>query len=78
MARNNTLTPSQVREHFRLQGKTLTQWAKEQGFPRQAVYRVMAGQDKAYFGRAHEIAVALGLKPSTPDGERNQQSRRAA
>jgi gp16 family phage-associated protein len=83
MPRKAALTPEQVRERFRLHGITLTEWAAEKGFNRQAVYRVMAGQDKAHYGRAHEIAVALGLKvpdaqPSTALGNRNTQSRAAA
>lgn len=57
------MTPDQVKRHLRDQGKTLTQWAREHGFPRQEVYRVLNGQSKAYYGQAHQIAVALGLKP---------------
>lgn len=56
------LTPNQVKERFRARGITVTQWAEEQGYRRNAVYRVLNGFDKANYGRAHEIAVALGLK----------------
>lgn len=56
------MTPDQVRAHMRNQGKTLTQFANEHGWPRAAVYRVLNGTDKAHYGRAHEIAVKLGLK----------------
>ncbi|WP_232301200.1 DNA-binding protein [Gilvimarinus agarilyticus] len=56
------LTPNQVKERFRARGITVTQWAEEQGYRRDAVYRVLNGFDKANYGRAHEIAVALGLK----------------
>lgn len=77
------MSPAQVRASLALQGKTLTQWALERGFPRQEVYRVMGGQCKALYGRGHEIAVALGLKvpeeePSTPMLGRNTQARAAA
>ena len=48
------------------------------------VYRVIAGSDKAYYGRCHEIAVALGMKVE-PDAEsspsppvRNLQAQAAA
>jgi gp16 family phage-associated protein len=83
MTRKTALTPDQVRQRFRQRGQTLTQWAAERGYDRKAVYRVMAGQDKAHYGRAHEIAVALGLKvpdaePSTAHAERNPQTRAAA
>lgn len=87
--KNGALTPEQVRQRFRARGETLTQWAAAHGYDRAAVYRVMGGQDKARYGRAHEIAVALGLKvlddvdcapakPSTPADGRNAQSKRAA
>ncbi|MCP1375351.1 DNA-binding protein [Dyella lutea] len=77
------LTPDQVRNRLRSQGKTLTEWAVEHGYRRQDVYRVMGGQSKARFGLGHEIAVALGLKvpanePSTPLGDRNTQQRSVA
>lgn len=77
------LTPDQARERLRSNGKTVSQWAREHGFRIQAVYRVLGGQDKAYYGNSHAIAVALGLK--VPDGEpstavalRNKQDRAAA
>jgi gp16 family phage-associated protein len=56
-------TPDQVRERQRRTGKPLSEWARENGYQPQQVYRVMAGIDKGYYGRAHEIAVKLGLKP---------------
>lgn len=58
------LTPDQVKKNFRAEGKTITTWAKERGYPVNSVYRVLNGFDKAAWGRAHEIAVALGLKSS--------------
>lgn len=59
------MTPDQVRQKLRAQGKTLTDFAEEHGYRRDAVYRVMSGKDKAWYGRAHEIAVKLGLKPQS-------------
>ncbi|MGQ0711001.1 MAG: DNA-binding protein [Rhodoferax sp.] len=56
------MTSDQVKSRLRRQGITITQWAVNHGYPRSAVYRVLNGIDKAHFGRAHEIAVALGLK----------------
>jgi gp16 family phage-associated protein len=83
MSRKTALTPDQVRQQLRQRGKTLTQWAEERGYDRKAVYRVINGADKAYYGRAHEIAVALGLKvpdgePSTPENGRNMRQSAAA
>ena len=61
------MTSDQVKTRLRRQGKTITQWAAEHGYPRVAVYRVLNGIDKAHFGRAHEIAVKLGLKTVDPE-----------
>lgn len=47
---------------MRERGMPLARWAREHGYRLAAVYRVMGGQYKGYFGKAHEIAVALGLK----------------
>lgn len=55
-------SPEQVKQRLRMQGITITQWAEARGYPRQEVYRVLNGQHKGHFGRAHEIAVALGMK----------------
>lgn len=57
------MTPKQIKDRLRQQGKTITQWAEEHGYSREHVYRVLNGVDKAHYGRAHEIAVAIGLKP---------------
>ncbi len=62
MTRQTPLTPHQVRQRLRSQGVTTTAWAAAHGYDRDAVYRVLNGKDKAHYGRAHEIAVALGLK----------------
>ncbi|GAA5784678.1 DNA-binding protein [Chitiniphilus shinanonensis] len=56
------MTPAQVKAKFRSEGKTFTQWAEENGYSRNQVYRVLNGTDKGHYGKAHEIAVALGLK----------------
>ncbi|WP_207848910.1 MULTISPECIES: DNA-binding protein [unclassified Pseudomonas] len=58
------LTADQVKESFRQRGKTITDWATENGYTRNEVYRVLNGQAKANYGKAHDIAVKLGLKPS--------------
>lgn len=83
MTRKTAITPDRVRQQFRQRGETLTAWAEARGYNREAVYRVLNGKDKAHYGRAHEIAVALGLKvpdeePSTPGETRNPQQRAAA
>lgn len=58
------MTPEQVKNRFQQHGMTVTQWAQENGYSREAVYRVLNGITKAKYGQAHEIAVKLGLKPT--------------
>lgn len=55
-------TPDQVRTELYAQGITLKQWAETNGYPAPEVYKVMSGERKGLYGRAHEIAVKLGLK----------------
>lgn len=59
---HRALTPDQVKERFKNLGKTVTEWAAENGYSRGEVYRVLNGQAKCHYGKAHEIAVKLGLK----------------
>ncbi|WP_072627868.1 DNA-binding protein [Serratia marcescens] len=56
------MTAEQVKTLFRQRGITFTRWAEENGYTRNEVYRVLNGQAKANYGKAHEIAVKLGLK----------------
>jgi gp16 family phage-associated protein len=68
MSSLTTLTPEQVKQQFRAAGITFTTWAREHGYQRYEVYRVLNGVSKAHYGRAHDIAVKLRLKvqESTP------------
>lgn len=43
-------------------GKTLADWARENGYKPRDVYLVVGGQNKAKYGRGFEIARKLGLK----------------
>lgn len=43
-------------------GKTYDQIAKEIGFPKWLINRVLNGISKAKYGNAHACAVALGVK----------------
>jgi gp16 family phage-associated protein len=56
------MSAEQVKQNFQQRGITFTQWAKENGYTRNEVYRVLNGQAKALYGRGHEIAVKLGMK----------------
>ena len=57
-----TKTPQQVKDDFRAKGVKLKDWAKENNYPVAEVYKVLNGERKGHYGRAHKIAVALGLK----------------
>jgi gp16 family phage-associated protein len=57
---------NQVRQRFRAEGVSITEWAKEHGFNRDSVYSVLRGHTAGDRGQAHRIAVALGLKASPP------------
>lgn len=52
----------QVRAELVAKGKNIPQWARENGFPVRSVRAVLYGHNKGNFGKAHDIAVALGLK----------------
>ena len=56
-------TPDQVRSDFKKAGVPISQWARDKGYPLNKVYRVLSGIEKGNYGKAHEIAVALGIKP---------------
>ncbi len=60
------MTAQSFKTRLRRQGKTIRQWAEENGYPPASVYRVLNGVDKANFGRAHEIAVKAGIKHPEP------------
>lgn len=57
------MTPEQLKQQFRQRGETFADWAERNGYARYEVYRVVNGTNKARFGKGHEIAVKLGLKP---------------
>lgn len=57
------LSPDQVKARFKEQGTTITAWAESNGFRPHAVYQVLNGFTKSNRGNAHQIAVALGIKP---------------
>lgn len=71
-SRRQAMTPEVIKARIRRSGITVRQWAKEHGYPEIPVYMLLNGQLKGNYGKAHEIAVALGLKPCT--GEQFESS----
>lgn len=59
---NKVLTPEELKARFESEGRTFSGWAKENGYSRFEVYRVINGFTKGKRGKAHDIAVKLGLK----------------
>jgi len=56
------MTPDQIKQQFRAEGRTFAQFARENNVHVNEVYKVLNGQYRAHYGQAHEIAVKLGLK----------------
>lgn len=58
------MTVQSFKSRLRSQGKTIRQWAEENNFPPNAVYRVLNGFEKGCYGQAHAILVKAGIKPA--------------
>lgn len=58
-------TPDEIKADFLAKGLTISGWARSKGYKPREVSLVLNGQVKGRYGKGHEIAVALGLKPST-------------
>ncbi len=50
------------RSEFAESGMTVSAWADAHGFSRVDVYAVLSGRSRCLRGKAHAIAVALGLR----------------
>ncbi|TCM61889.1 gp16 family phage-associated protein [Acinetobacter calcoaceticus] len=55
-------TPEEVKKTFEERGQTVANWASQNDYRPQDVYKVLNGQAKCKYGIGHEIAVKLGLK----------------
>lgn len=51
-----------IRQAFYLHGVSVSKWAKERGFNRSLVKDVLNGRVVGKYGKAYEIAIALGIK----------------
>ena len=62
--KNDPYAPAREKAKARIvaQGKTYDQVAAEIGHPKWLISRVLNGISKAKYGKAHECAVALGIK----------------
>ena len=55
-------TGQEVKDEFARCGLSVRSWAEANGFKKEDVYAVLDGRNKAKYGNAHAIAVALGMK----------------
>jgi gp16 family phage-associated protein len=56
------LTASQARKKIQSTGKTIKQWALDNKYDPNRVYRILGGYEKCHYGIAFNIAVALGMR----------------
>lgn len=56
------MTVPSFKAWLRSQGKTIRQWAAENGFPVNAVYRALNGVEKGYYGQSYAILNTAGIK----------------
>lgn len=57
-----SISIEKLKENFAKEGKTLAQWARENGYSPRDVYLIVGGQRKGNYGKGFEIARKLGLK----------------
>ena len=62
MGNDVTTTVEQAKARLRANGITIKAWADEHDFSLTSVRAVISGHNKGHYGKAHEIAVALGIK----------------
>jgi gp16 family phage-associated protein len=60
--RHHVKTPAEARADFVRRGEAVTSWAHEHGYSPSLVFEVLRGRIKGRRGKAHEIAVLLGMK----------------
>lgn len=51
-----------VKQAFEARGLSIAEWSRAKGFDAPLVYAVLAGRVQARRGKAHQIALALGIK----------------
>lgn len=56
------MNAEKVKQRFRDKGQTIKSWCDERGYNPTYVSRILNGSVKAHRGKAHRIAVELGLK----------------
>lgn len=60
-----------IKAGFRERGETIKDWCDARGYDPTYVSRILNGTIKANRGKAHEIAVELGIKQQSGDVKRS-------
>lgn len=53
---------NRTRAEFKRAGRSISDWARSQGFEPSLVYTILSGRNRGTRGKSHEIAIKLGLK----------------
>lgn len=67
------MTPAELKKkkaELRAKGINLRAYCREHDINYQAAKELLCGKAKGYRGKAHDAAVALGLKPAPPADQR--------
>jgi gp16 family phage-associated protein len=60
--KQTVLSGDEVKARFRAKGISIAEWARDNGYNKDRVYRILNGFEACTRGKSHEIAVKLGLK----------------
>ncbi|MFA1030696.1 MULTISPECIES: DNA-binding protein [Pseudomonas syringae group] len=55
-------SPQEAKLWLRAQGISVTEFARDHGLDLGTTYQVLAGRKKGLRGKAHKVAIALGIK----------------
>ncbi len=58
---------AEARAEFIARGKSISEWARENGFSANLVFDILGGRKKCLRGQSHQIAVRLGIKQGIAD-----------
>ena len=61
--RPKTRSPAEFRAWLHAHGITLAAWCEQHGIERQTASDLLRGTTKGLYGKSHQAAVAMNLKP---------------